>query len=180
MLDASEAAVPVRRLAADTIRLERMLDTTPEKLWRYLTEAELRGQWFHGGTDARADGAFDIVINHDPLSSDDAPYPEAYAGSKGRTLTERVLRFDPPRLLETTFAGGSNGSVLYELFPEGERTRLVITHSGITSPTGAQNFGSGWTSHLAVLEALLQGRRIANFWALHEQSEAAVEKALGA
>ena len=84
--------------------------------------------------------------------------------------TEKVIRFDPPRLLETTFQGGKNGTVTYELFPEGEKTRLVLTHSGITSGTGAQDFGSGWTSHLAVLEERLAGRGVKDFWALHAKS----------
>jgi uncharacterized protein YndB with AHSA1/START domain len=44
---------PIERIAPDAIRLERMLDAPPQTVWRYLTEAELRGQWFMGGTDAR-------------------------------------------------------------------------------------------------------------------------------
>ena len=38
--------VPVEKLAPDTIRLERLLDAPVETVWRYLTEAELRSQWF--------------------------------------------------------------------------------------------------------------------------------------
>src|SRR5678816_2590393 len=123
---------PIERIAPDTIRLERLLDAPVDKVWRYLTEAELRQQWFMGGTDARPDSEFDLLIDHDNLSDDDVPYPENYAESKGRTWSEKVLRFDPPRLLETTFQGGKNGTVTYELKPEGERTRLVLTHSGIS------------------------------------------------
>lgn len=175
---AAQIRVPVVRTAPDTIRLERVLDAPVETVWRYLTEAELRRQWFMGGTDATPGGEFELVIDHDNLSEDDVPYPEDYAGAKGKTLSEKVLRFDPPRLLETTFQGGKNGTVSYELFPQGDRTRLVLTHSGITSASGFQDFGSGWTSHLAVLEAKLQGRAIRNFWALHAQSKTAVKTAL--
>lgn len=175
---AAQIRVPVERTAPDTIRLERILDAPVETVWRYLTEADLRRQWFMGGTDARRDSTFELLIDHDNLSDEDVPYPEDYAGSKGKRFTETVLRFEPPRLLETTFAGGKNGIVTYELFPDGERTRLVLNHSGITSPVGAQDFGSGWTSHLAVLEAKLQGRGIPDFWALHARSKAAVSKAL--
>jgi uncharacterized protein YndB with AHSA1/START domain len=42
----------IERTAPDTIRLERTLDAPPETVWRYLTEAELRSQWFMGGSDA--------------------------------------------------------------------------------------------------------------------------------
>src|SRR5438445_8570187 len=95
--------VPVERTAPDTIRLERLLDAPPETVWRYLTEAELRQQWFMGGTDATGVGEFDLVVDHDRLSDDrNVPYPESYAAFKGAVWAEKVLKYDPPRLLETT------------------------------------------------------------------------------
>ena len=175
----TEAALaPVERLAPDAIRLERLLDAPAETVWRYLTEAELRRQWFMGGSDARAGSEFELLVDHDNLSDDEVPYPESYAASKGVRFSEKVIRFEPPRLLETTFQGGKNGTVTYELHPEGERTRLVLTHSGIASPVGAQDFGSGWNSHLTVLQERLAGRSVKNFWALHAQSREAVARAL--
>ena len=132
-----------------------------------------------GGTDARPDSEFDLLNDHDNLSDDDVPYPENYAEFKGKTWNEKVLRFEPARLLETTFQGGKNGTVIYELTAEGERTKLVLTHRGIVSATGAQDFGSGWTSHLAVLEERLAGRGVRDFWALHARSREAVARVLG-
>ena len=180
MAEASaQIRVPVERVAEDTIRLERLLDGSPETVWRYLTQANLRSQWFMGGTDATPGGEFDLLVDHDNLSDDaDVPYPESYAEFKGTTWTEKVIRFDPPRLLETTFQAGKNGTVTYELFPEDAKTRLVVTHSGIVSPVGAQDFGSGWNSHLTVLEERLAGRGVRNFWELHARSREAVRKAL--
>ena len=177
---AAQIRVPVERVAPDAIRLERLLDAPVETVWRYLTEAELRRMWFMGGTDATAGGEFDLLVDHDNLSVEkNVAYPEGYAQFKGTVWTEKVMRFEPPRLLETTFQGGKNGTVTYELFPDGGKTRLVLTHSGITSDTGFQNFGGGWNSHLTVLEERLAGRGIANFWALHAKSREAVAKALG-
>lgn len=178
MAEATAIRSTVERIAPDTIRLERTLDAPVEKVWRYLTEAELRSQWFMGGTDATAGGEFELLNDHDALSDDDVPYPENYAEFKGRVWTEKVIRFDPPRLLETSFQGGKNGTVTYELIAEGGRTRLVLTHSGIVSPSGAQDFGSGWNSHLTVLEERLAGRSVKNFWELHMRSREAVRKAL--
>jgi len=82
-------------------------------------------------------------------------------------------------LLRTSFQGGKGGVVTYELIPEGEKTRLVLTHSEITSPSGFQDFGGGWNSHLTVLQEKLAGRDVRNFWELHAQSRDAVAKALG-
>jgi uncharacterized protein YndB with AHSA1/START domain len=180
----TEAAIridaPIQRVAPDTIRLERVLDAPPETVWRYLTHADLRRQWFMGGTDAHTGGEFDLVVDHDNLSDEaNVAYPEGYAKFKGSVWAEKVLRFDPPRLLETTFQSGKNGTVTYELMAEGEKTRLVLTHSGIVSGTGAQDFGTGWNSHLLVLQERLAGRSVGNFWALHAQSKEAVAKALG-
>ena len=170
---------PVERIAPDGIRLERMLDAPPQTVWRYLTEAELRGQWFMGGTDAKPGNEFELLVDHDRLSDEDVPYPESYAAFKGAMWSEKVIRLEPPRLLETSFQSGKNGTVTYELFPDGERTRLVLTHSGFESGTGAQDFGSGWNSHLTVLQERLAGRSIRDFWALHAQSRDTVAKALG-
>jgi uncharacterized protein YndB with AHSA1/START domain len=176
---AAQIRVPVELTAPDTIRLERVLDAPVEKLWRYLTRAELRSRWFMGGTDAGPKGEFDLVVDHDKLSEDkNVAYPEGYAQFKGTVWTEKVIRIEPPRLLETTFQSGKNGTVTYELFPEGEKTRLVLTHSGIVSPVGAQDFGSGWNSHLTVLAERLAGRSVKDFWALHAQSREAVRQAL--
>lgn len=176
---AESALAPIQRVAPDAIRLERLLDAPPASVWRYLTEAALREQWFMGGTDARPDGEFELLNDHDNLSDEDVPYPEDYAPHKGKSWIEKVIRFDPPRLLETTFQGGKNGTVRFELFPDGNRSRLIITHSGITSPTGAQNFGGGWNSHMTVLQEKLAGRGVRNFWALHARSREEVAEALG-
>ena len=176
---ALEVSAPIERIAPDTIRLERLLDAPVETVWRYLTEADLRRQWFMGGTDVREGAEFELLNDHDNLSDEKVPYPEDYAPYKGRTWHEKVIRFDPPRLLETTFQGGKNGLVTYELRPEGDRTRLVLTHSGITSPTGSEDFGSGWNSHMAVLQERLAGRGVRDFWTLHRRSREAVREALG-
>src|SRR5689334_25259538 len=98
---AIQTSAPIKRLAPDTIRLERTLDAPVETVWRYLTEAELRSRWFMGGTDAKPGGEFDLKVDHDQLSDDEnVPYPESYAEFKGAVWTERVIRFEPPRLLE--------------------------------------------------------------------------------
>ena len=112
MVEATSAIrAPIERVGSDAIRLERLLDAPVETVWRYLTEAELRQHWFMGGSDAKPNGEFDLLVDHDKLSDEVVPYPESYAAFKGAVWTEKVIRFDPPRLLETTFQSGKNGTV---------------------------------------------------------------------
>lgn len=173
--------IDIARIAPDTIRLERLLDADRETVWRYLVQGDLRRQWFCGGTDMSAGSAVEFVFDHDNLSADDVPYPEAYTQWKGVVGHERVTAFDPPRLLAFTWDEGKEGTAQFELFDAGAgKTRLVLTHSGITGPAPMANFGGGWHSHLAVLQRLFTGDRVRNFWTLHAESEAAVARQLGA
>jgi len=159
--------------ATGTIRLERLLDAPVETVWEWLVDSEKRGRWFAAGSmEQRVGGDLELIFDHDNLSADDVPYPPDYAAYKGVKAQEKVVRFDPPHLLAFTFEGENKGVAEFALFPEGERTRLVLTHTGVTKAerTGT---GAGWYSHLAVLEAKLAGREVRDFWALHKESEAA-------
>lgn len=167
-------------LAPDTLRMVRILDADRETVWRYLTEAELRRKWFSAGTDAKAAGeTVELVFDHDELSADDVPYPEQYAPYKGAVGREKVVEFDPPRVFAISWDEGREGTARFELSDAGGgRTRLVLTHSGITGPGPMANFAGGWYAHLAVLQGLLKGEPVRDFWAAHAESEAKVTAAL--
>jgi uncharacterized protein YndB with AHSA1/START domain len=171
--------IPIQRLGTDTIRLERILDAPRDRVWRYLVEGELRRQWFAGGSDASPGEEVELVFDHDNLSADAVPYPEHYCRWKGAVARERVVEYDPPSIFAISWDEGREGIARFELSDAGEgRTRLVLTHSGITGPAPMANFGGGWHSHLAVLQGLFSGNRVRDFWALHAESEAVVAKAL--
>lgn len=172
--------IDLERIAADEIRMERILDAPIETVWRWLVEPELRKQWFAGGaTDDREGGEIELVFDHDNLSSDDVPYPEKYKGGKGHIAHEKIVAYDPPHRFAFSWDGGKEGIATFDLSPDGDRTRLVLTHSGISGPVAMANFGGGWYSHLAVLETKLAGGTVRDFWALHKDSEARVSKTLG-
>lgn len=175
----SDPGADIQRISADTIRFERLLQADRDTVWRYLTQGDLRRQWFCGGADMRPGAAVEFVFDHDNLSADEVPYPPDYAQWKGAVGRERVVEFDPPRVLAFTWDEGREGTVRFELFDAGPgKTRLVLTHTGITGPGPMADFGGGWHSHLATLQRLLAGDRVRDFWALHAMSEAAVKRAL--
>jgi len=167
-------------LAPDTFRMVRILDADPATVWRYLTQAQLRRKWFSAGTDARGVGeTVELVFDHGELSADDVPYPADYAKWKGAVGREKVVEYDPPRVFAISWDEGKEGTARFELADAGAgKTRLTLTHSGITGPAPMADFGGGWHSHLAVLEGLLKGDPVRDFWALHADSEARVAAAL--
>lgn len=170
----------LQRLAPDTLRMERLLDAPVDTVWRWLVDPALRALWFAGGTPCDKPGDFELVFDHDSLSSTPVPCPAEYQKHRGHKATERVLRVEPPHLLQYTWAGGKEGTVTFELFPSGTGTRLVLTHAGITGPVPFGNFSGGWLSHLSVLQTKLAGGTVPDFWALHARSTAKVKALLEA
>lgn len=63
--------------------------------------------------------------------------------------------------------GGSQGQpseVTFELSPEGDGTRLVLTHRKLASRADMIDVAGGWHAHLGVLSARLAGREPGPFW----------------
>jgi len=172
--------IALEKTAPDTIRLERVLDAPIDTVWRYLVEADLRARWFAGGAlEPQVGGSLDLVFNHDNLSTDDVPYPEKYREHRCAAAHEQVTAFEAPHLVAWSWDGGKEGEARFELTALGDKTRLVLTHSGISGPAGMASFGGGWHSHLAVLQAIFAGEPVRDFWALHARSEIAVGEVLG-
>lgn len=166
-------------ITAHELRFERLLDAPVATVWAYLVDPDLRAKWFMGGpSDIRPGGTIGLAMEHNNLSDEVVPTPEKYRGYIGHSWTERVTRVEDGRLLAFSWDDGDNGEVTITLTPEGERTRLVLHHTGIKDGAGALNFAGGWGSHLAVLERRLRGERVPDFWALHAEAEAAAKAAL--
>jgi uncharacterized protein YndB with AHSA1/START domain len=167
-------------ITPEALRFERLLDAPIGKVWRYLTEPELRARWFMGGpTDLRVGGTLGLRMDHDRLSDGESPTPDRYRHYVGHSWEERITRCDPPRLLAFTWENGEAGEVTVELSEEGPKTRLILVHAGLRGRDDALDFGGGWHSHLAALERRIRDEGVADFWALHAEAERKVEQALG-
>ena len=161
-----------------TIRFERLLPGPIERVWEYLTDSDKRGLWFAAGKmDPRPGGEVAFTFDNASLSPDKTPPPEKYKGRGHTTTHHRVIDFVPPRLLSITWGDQTNPSeVKFELTPEGNRVRLVLTHRRLANHSQRVNVGAGWHAHLTILSDVLEGRTPPAFWTLYANLEDHYEK----
>ncbi|HEX4183765.1 MAG TPA: SRPBCC family protein [Caulobacteraceae bacterium] len=156
--------------APNTIRFERLLPGPVDRIWAYLTDSDKRGQWLASGVMPAVTGdAFDMRFDHRNLSDDVAPTPERYHHLEGGHVSRhRVLRWEPPHVLALSWSDGAGGEsdVTFELAPEGDDVRLVLTHRRLANGDVLRNVAKGWHTHLEVLGEKLRGRPTKSFWTL--------------
>ncbi|MFS8512720.1 MAG: SRPBCC domain-containing protein, partial [Planifilum fulgidum] len=87
---------------------------------------------------------------------------------------------DPPRMLAMTWPGEDEheSEVVFELFPQGEKVLLVITHRRLAGRGEMANVASGWHAHLGVLATVLKDGRVKRFWSRIPQLEADYQRRL--
>ncbi|MFF0791626.1 SRPBCC domain-containing protein [Streptomyces spiralis] len=128
----------------NAIDLERFLPHPPAAVWNALTDPELHARWW-------AAGDVKPVVGH-RFTLD--------MGNFGKQPCE-VTEVEERRLLVYRFAEGSlDTTITWRLEPDGEGTRLHLTHAGfdLDSPMGRQAYdgmGNGWPHVLDRLVGLL-------------------------
>lgn len=132
--------------------MERVYDAPIATVWKAISDKDHMKQWYFDVPEFRAEVGceFRFIVNHE-----------------GRVYDHRCRVTDVvpgQRIAYTWRYEGHEGEslVVFELFAEGAKTRLKLTHSGLeTFPqTGAfdrSNFVNGWTS--------LLGTELANYLA---------------
>ncbi|WP_380873749.1 hypothetical protein ACFB49_43580 [Sphingomonas sp. DBB INV C78] len=168
-----------REIAPETLRFERLLPASVDRVWRWLIEDERRSQWFAAGTiEPQPGGAVRLVFDHDNLSTEDVPYPVRFLETKGFIAPGEVIECDPPRMIAFHWGGGDD-LTRFELEDAGSgQTRLILTHTRLKSRQDRVGTAAGWHAHLAVLAAKLADGGIRDFWAIHEQAERDYERLL--
>jgi len=119
-----------------------------EKVWRYLTDKDKLGTWFHVAAE-------NLVVDKDySLLSTERPGEHLLGG--------KVLEFNPPHRLVTTFThqwmNHVETIVTWDLFSVDGGTRLHLTHTGFEKTATpfklAQDHDEGWDEHLTKLRTL--------------------------
>jgi uncharacterized protein YndB with AHSA1/START domain/DNA-binding transcriptional ArsR family regulator len=142
----AEGTAPV---AAGTAVFEVFIKTSPEQLWRAITDPEQRRKY-----------SFGVETHSDwtPGSDYTARVPDAIDIAAGKNI-----EVDPPRLLVQTFealwseevkAQGTT-RVTWEIEPVGSSCRLTVIHDQLPPDADAQLYG-GWPMILSGLKTLLE------------------------
>lgn len=173
----NQQETPGKRAAIDTLRFERLLPGPPEESWAWLTGADRRALWLAGGELPTREGeAFALQFDHNSLTAGNGPASERFRDrDNGVSTAHYLLQFSPCRLLQFSWGeeeGASPSEVTFELQPEGERTRLVLTHKLLGRDVIA-DVAAGWHTHLAILADRLAGIDPSPFWTLFESVEPA-------
>ncbi len=127
---------------------EIYIKTTPERLWKALTDPEMRSKYTFGAvvtSDWTIGSRYDAVGRGTPIF-------------EGENLV-----VDPPRRLVQSFRAlwgedvKSEGTsrVTYEITPIGDSCRLLVTHDQLREDANGQLYG-GWPMILSGLKTLLE------------------------
>ncbi len=132
------------------LTFERRLPFPVAVVWAAITDPHQRREWF-GETmiDGREGGLIDMVADGPPLP------PEQ------KRMTGRILVWDPPHVFEHEWKQPivEDGTVRYELVPDGDATLLRFSHRGL-GPRNAGGFRGGTHAFLDRLEAHLAGQAL--------------------
>jgi uncharacterized protein YndB with AHSA1/START domain len=129
------------------MRWERRLAHPPERVWAALTEpGELRRWLAEADVELVRGGAVQLRW----LNSDDD-------GNRA-VMNGTITALDPPRLLEID--SDIHGVLRWELAPEGDATRLVLTVSATPPDDAVGLVRAGWHIHLEHLADALDGRPV--------------------
>lgn len=123
------------------VQLERIFNAGVKQVWQAITDKDQMKQWYFDLPEFRAEVGFEFR------------FPGK--GSEGADYMHhcKVLEAEPFRKLSYSWkyeGQGGNSTVSFELFEEGDKTKLVLTHVGLdTFPSenpdfDRSSFNDGW------------------------------------
>ncbi len=144
-----------------TLKIERMLPGPVERVWSYLTQNDLRRQWFASGEmKLEPDAPFVFVWRNDELSTKPGKRPES--NPEERRMQCRITACEPPHTLGFTWGEKSHVSITLQTC--GNRVLLTLVHRRIADRAMALGVSAGWHSHLDLLVAVMNGTETQPFW----------------
>jgi Uncharacterized conserved protein len=136
---------------SDAVIVERTLNTPIARVWKALTDVDQMREWYFDLKEFKPEIGFEFefVVEHE--------------GNKYHHLC-RVTEVIPEKKIAYTwrYKGEPGDSlVTFELFAEGDKTRVKVTHTGIetfpkTAAYARKNFEAGWTAIVGELEQFVE------------------------
>jgi len=134
------------------ICIEKNIQATPEQVWKAITEKEIMKQWYFDIPD------FELKV-HTTFNF--------YEGEAKKYHHRGVMKeIIPYKKLKHTWTHPShsqgNSMLTWELYPDAQYTKLVLTHDGIENFADAgtafsrENYEVGWNEFLQTLKAFLE------------------------
>lgn len=139
--------------AADLmLTIDRILPATPERVFTAITDPDLFGRWM--GPEGSEVTVHEMTVAVGGKLSFDVTLPDG----SSFTLFGYYEEIDPPRRLVHSWAMEGDdavSTVVFELEPLGDTTRLILSHHGLTTPEDVSQNRFGWDHQFDRLEALL-------------------------
>jgi len=151
-----------------TLEIERRLPATPETVWKYLADPEMRKQWFCAGeTGTKAGEPFVMDFDHSRISNS----PPTTNCGDAVVVSGTIVVFEPPIRLVYDWPGAEGETatrVSIRLEPDGEFTRLHLTHERLGNVEFKRGASAGWHAHLDLLADIVSGNKPRDFWLHYE------------
>jgi uncharacterized protein YndB with AHSA1/START domain len=143
-----------------TLVIQRWLPGPAERIWRYLTDGNLRRKWLAAGAMELVPGSpLELVWRNDALSDAGDPRPGGF-GDEQR-MKSRIIDVEPMRMLKIAWG---KGDVTFTLQEQTGRVLLTITHCGLEDRVARGMIAPGWHIHLDILLAEISGAQRPSFW----------------
>jgi uncharacterized protein YndB with AHSA1/START domain len=121
--------------------IERTLNAPAEKVWKAITDKDQMKQWYFDLAEFKPEVGFEFTF---------------VGGSEEKSYLHlcKITEVVPGKKLQYSWRYDEypgNSFVTFELFPDGDKTRLKLTHEGLeTFPTDNKDFArssfeAGWT-----------------------------------
>lgn len=127
-------------VSAETVVIERTFDAPVARVWNALTDVEQMRKWYFDLKEFKPEKGFEFgfVVEHEGVTYDHRCKITEVIAQKKIAYTWRYEGHEGDSL------------VTFQLFPEGNKTRVKLTHAGLETfpklPSFArENFEKGWT-----------------------------------
>lgn len=135
-----------------SLELDQLIDARPATVFRLLTEPDLYARWFG------PDGATTSVEQMEVTLGGRLELRITFPGMDFEVRIEGFYEVIEPsvRLVHTWRSMDEElvTTVAFDIEPQGEQTRLRVTHRGFVDPVDLEQNQGGWTDHLSKLGAI--------------------------